>query len=961
MSPLTLLGTAIAAPVTTGVAGLLLPRAAIRARVALSLAGPVVSLLCLGLFIHRMGVDSPALSLAWMPGLQLNVGLHADRLGLFFALLVSGIGLLITLYARAYFGPDQDNLYRFYPSLHLFMTAMIGVALADNLVLLLLFWEMTSISSFLLIGWERDDPAAVKKAMQAFIVTGMGGLALMAGLILMGSHTGLWSFSALAHAAHAHAIEPGPMLTAAFVLMFVGAAAKSAQWPLHFWLPGAMAAPTPVSAYLHSATMVKAGVYLTGRLWPIFVGVGGFELWPALIIPIGAITMVYGAFVALQKWDLKQIFAYTTVSQLGLLMTMYGLSWLRVGHGEHGELNAMWDVTQILNHALYKAPLFILAGAIGHVAATRELPELRGLLYRGRTERILTVLLLLAAYALAAGPLTLSFTAKEFFFYQLWHAYEATHSLVFGALLLAGIATGMFNVAIFIRLARVLCSRAGNERHGPTEDEAYDSEGEENINKLAGLPADTNLTLQQMASRQHGEKVEVQSLADAHGATPMDSHGVPLHTPGPAHAHAAGHGHGAHPHEGGLWPAFLWIPGLVIVAFQYISGIIPGAHAYLFGWLERPESLTYHFDAVSKFPMTWDALHHPSVPLAMSGICIVLGVTLGFAQVFRKVWSDPHDGLYPGFYTLATRGGGRVFGLLQTGHASYYIALVSLAIVFAFLWGIGFNLLVLVDLPADAWSSAVGELGTFPDMIPGYLWITLVCVTTLLMPVVKDRPSRVLVLGACGFSVTGIYYIYQAPDLALTQISIEIISLILFLLVLSLLPREKAGPNRWVLSRALLSCAVGLVMAWLTLASALTPQPWMSPTFYKEGGGRFANLGEFFLRNSHHGVDTLYVPLDQVYGGVVDRGEQHRDGFGSSHELHPENPPSATLHKGGGGNNVVNVILVDGRGFDTMGEITVLGLAAIGVWLLLKRHLPPEARPKRKKQPTRPVAQKVVT
>ena len=869
MDPVWLLTLAIFSPVLCGAASLVVPRSVIGLRVALAAAGPILALSLLGSFVSQHGVEAGVVATPWMSTLRLDLQFNPDRLGLFFTFLVSGIGLLIVLYARGYFGPDRDSLFRFYPTLLLFMTAMLGVALSDSFMLMLLFWEMTSISSFLLIGWERDDEHAVKLAMQAFITTGAGGLAMMGGLILMGVHTGHWSFSELRFFG-----APSDAVTAAaFVLIFVGAAAKSAQFPLHFWLPGAMAAPTPVSAYLHSATMVKAGVYLVGRLWPILAAT--LPIWPKLIIPLGAVTMLYGAFIAIQKSDLKKIFAYTTVSQLGLLMCMYGLAAFTYGghggheaHGEHAataEPNVIWDVTQILNHALYKAPLFILAGAIGHIAS-RQIGELKGFFYRGKTERIMTVVLLLAAYALAAGPLTVSFTAKEFFFYQIWHGYESTHSLWFFPLIAAGVLTGMFNVAIFIRLARTLLAKDTGNGH----DEA--------------------------------------------------SHG--------AHGHASG-GHGDHEHETGLWPAFLWIPGAVIVAFQYIGGIVPGAFEAMFGWLE-PSKI--YFD---HFPLTWDA--HLGVPLFMSLAAVGLGVGLGFAPVLTKIYNDPFDRTYPGFYVLATQRGGRVFRLIQTGHAGHYIGFVCATMVALFVWSIlkpiGFN---FSELPA--WpSEARFETERAGELFHGVILAALACFASILLPLVRDRASRVLILGTAGFSVTAMYYLYRAPDLALTQISIEIVSLILFLLVLSLLPKEQPPERGHVVPRVTLAVTVGGVMFWLTLTSSVGTTPTMP--YLSHEGQPFENLGEFFLRNSHHGVDTEHLHAEQIVGGVVARashGEtEEAHGDGAHNEAAEE---EVMLHHGGGGDNVVNVILVDFRGFDTMGEITVLGLAAMGVWTLLRRR-----------------------
>jgi len=859
MEPVGLLILAIFAPLLCGAATLLLPRQQIGLRVAIAAAGPLLALLFLFNQIAVHGFHG-VYFVSWMPAFHLDLALQADHLGLFFALLVSGIGLLIVLYARAYFGPDADSLYRFYPMLNLFMTAMLGVALADSFMLLLLFWEMTSISSFLLIGWERDKPHAVQLAMQAFITTAAGGLAMMGGLIMLGIHTDAWTFSALYEARGT--LQADALTIASFVLIFVGAAAKSAQFPFHFWLPGAMAAPTPVSAYLHSATMVKAGVYLVGRMWPIFTAVAGFTVWPALIIPLGAITMVYGAFVALQQDDLKKIFAYTTVSQLGLLMTMYGLSAFEY----HDQPNLIWDVTQILNHALYKAPLFILAGAIGHVAS-RKLSELGGFYHRGRTEKIMTIVLLLAGYALAAGPGTVSFTAKEFFFYQIHHAYEASHSLWLLPLYVAGIATGMFNVAIFIRLFLQFTKRQGAEH---------------------------------------------------------------------AHAHDA-HGHDNHHHETGLWPAFLWIPGAVIVAFQYIGGVIPYACDFLFAGID-PSVDNYHFHTLlhQHFPMFWDALLHPGVPLGMSIIAIGLGAWLGISTYLRSIYNDPADKLYPGFYAGVTKTlGPRAFGAVQTGHLGWYVYAVSLSLVLLFGWSVrdgGWAFL------ASGIENASFE--PFVNLMPGVLLTILICLTSILMPIVRRRTDRVLVLGTVGFSVTILYYLYKAPDLALTQLSIEIVSLILFLLVLSLLPDEQPQRSRYLPQRIGVSVLVGLVMFWLTLSAATATRPQMPYAYaaMKDGvveRGNYDYLGQFFLRNSHYGDDLLQ------WGNPVGSGVVERPGlkeYATEHGTELADPDAVAVHKGGGGDNVVNVILVDFRGFDTMGEIAVLGLAALGVWTLLRRR-----------------------
>ncbi len=832
-----LIFAAVFAPVVAGAATLLIPRSWVSLRVGLALLGPLGAIGLLGTYLRRFGLEHPAVSLEWMPQLQLNLGFHADRLGIFFALLVSGIGLLITAYGRAYFGANADDLYRFFPSLHLFMTAMLGMVLADSMLLMLCFWELTSISSYLLIGWDREDPRAVKSAMQAFIVTGAGGLALLAGLVVLGTASGAWSFSALVERGMG-GLSAGT-LAAAFVLIYIGAAAKSAQWPLHSWLPAAMAAPTPVSAYLHSATMVKAGVYLMGRLWPVMAAALP-GLWPGLIIAIGSITMVLGAYVALRRDELKQIFAYTTVSQLGLLMTMYGLSAFQ----HDGSANILWDLTQILNHALYKAPLFILAGAIGHSLHAKRLSELGGLLRRGGTPALLGILLLLAAYALGAGPLTLSFTAKELFLYQVWHGLQASPSIWMGGVAAAAVATGMFNVAIFVRIAQVVLARS---------------------------------------------------------AEPIEE---PDHRP---------------PHRS-AWGPILWLPAAILLLGQYGFGLIPGAYAWTMGGLERPSSLNPPFDSAGSFPLTWDAIGHPGVPLYLSALAIGLGLLLGFSRWGKPVIADWHDRLFPAFYAMVVGGGARVFGLFQPGYLPTYVL---------------FSVVVLIGLLA--WSmirlGAIG--GSFSnesllsrDLLAGWLLTGLMCLAAILMTIVRLRVARVLLLGVAGAAAAAIFYQYQAPDLALTQISIEVVSLILFLLVLALLPEQPDRRRSNVAGRLMISSAAAAIIFLLTLGASQNP-----------GIGR---LGEYFLRNAYHGRDSLNVPMSQRTGGLVDRGADHPFSFGTHPQpLRPADPDAtAQLHKGGGGGNVVNVILVDFRALDTLGEITVLALAALGVWTLLRGQKP---------------------
>ncbi len=826
-----LLLIAVIAPVISGLATLWLPRRAVTARTLLTATGTLVSFvvfLCVmrdgGASWERVAAE-PGDGIPWVPSLHLNLAFITDGLGGFFALLVSGIGVMIVLYARGYFGRDEDSLYRFYPTLGFFTTAMLGIVVSDYTVLTLLFWEMTSISSFLLIGWDRYDKKAVKLAMQAFFTTGLGGMGLFGGLIWLGFETDIWRWSDLYQVgvADLHEVLNRPDLIGALLLMFFGAMTKSAQFPWHYWLPGAMAAPTPVSAFLHSATMVKAGVFLMGRLFPVFGGaavghdvVTGANLLPWLLIPFGAVTMLWGALVAIRKHDLKQIFAYTTVSQLGLLMTMYGLGCLPYAHDGHTALAIDFDITQIANHAFYKAPLFIIAGALGHVAS-RQLPELLGAF---KEHKAMCITLLLAGYALAAGPGTISFQAKELFLYAIYHATDALGPWAW-VLMAATIATAVCNVAIFIRL----------------------------FTTVLGLPGG------------------MKPAADEH------------------HDHHA-HGHDDHAHEHGFWAALIWVPGLLIVSLQYVGGLATPVWNMVFLPLETN---VFYSGFKGQVPALWQIKF--GVPLVASGLAIVGGVMLGYSRFFRNTFSDPCDKIYPLLYRLCVDGGRQAFMTIQTGSMRFYTACVVIALTIAFASSVYVDPRMLTMLQV-----AAEDFWGLRYFYPGYVIGLLVCVTALCLPLSQSRVMRVLLLGSCGFSVVGMFLVYQAPDLALTQVLFEIISVVLFMLVLQMLPKQDSHRHTGKVWRIALAGCAGLAIGWMTVVAA--PLPIDAERFPELVTQRMPYLGEFFANHSYQGSELT-------------------DG------------------RGGGGSNIVNVILVDFRGVDTLGEITVLALAALGVWALI--------------------------
>ncbi|MDX5348611.1 MAG: putative monovalent cation/H+ antiporter subunit A [Hymenobacteraceae bacterium] len=366
--------------------------------------------------------QAEALRYSWVPQLNINFYFVLDGLSLLFALLISGFGFLIILYA-GYYMKNDAHAGRFYLYLLLFMSAMLGVVLADNLLLLFVFWELTSLSSYLLIGFKNNSETARNAALQALLVTGLGGLCLMAGFILLGLNTGSFNLSDIILTGN-H-FQQHPLYQPVLLLILLGAFTKSAQFPFHFWLPNAMAAPTPVSAYLHSATMVKAGIYLLARLNPVL---GHTPEWQVILLAIGGITMLLGAFLAIHQYDLKAMLAYSTISSLGMLVLLLGL-------GTTYAIKA--TVIFLLGHALYKGALFLIAGSIDKATGTRDIRELGGL---WRKMPVIAVASFLACLSMAGVIPFFGFIAKETL-YQAALDAPVYATLLIAAVLLANVLT----------------------------------------------------------------------------------------------------------------------------------------------------------------------------------------------------------------------------------------------------------------------------------------------------------------------------------------------------------------------------------------------------------------------------------------------------------------------------------------------------------------------------------------
>ena len=719
----------------------------------------------------------------WMPSLGLNFTLMLDGLGFFFALLILGIGLLIIAYARQYLSRD-DNMGEFFTYLLLFQGAMVGIVLSDNILLLLIFWELTSLSSFLLIGYWKHLPEGRQGARMALTVTGMGGLAMIGGMLILGQVVGSYDLSVILQ--NREIIQADPLYVPALVLILLGCFTKSAQFPFHFWLPHAMAAPTPVSAYLHSATMVKAGIFLMARMWPVL---SGTPEWFMIVTTAGLVTMVLGAVIALFKHDLKALLAFSTVSHLGLITMLLGTG---------TAFGAMAAVFHILNHATFKAALFMSAGIIDHGAHTRDIRRLGGL----RSLMPVTfVIVTLAALSMAGIPLLNGFLSKEMML------EEANHTALFDVpWLVPALATfgSLFSAAYCFRLI-------GHVFFGPVRDDY------------------------------------------------------------PAKPHDPG---------AGLWlaPAILIVPVVVIGVAPFLAEpfVKLVTASVLGGAAEVP---TAHFK-----------IWHGLVPALFMSIIAVVGGLLMLA-IFKpalRLWeTTPRPEakvIYDAIVETAARLAQKLILPLHNGAFTRYAAIGTITIVVAgfYAWTTG-----TVGAPTRAMQTAG------PVLIAG--WLMLVAATAGMVFMHRNRFLSLILMGIVGLMVSIGFVFLSAPDLAMTQFTVEVVTIILMLLALNFLPNRT--PVESSVLRRMRDAGVAIAGGLATFALAY----------------------HYLLR------DAVGVPISEFH--------------------------LANSYKGGGGTNVVNVILVDFRGFDTFGEIIVLGIAALLIYALTETLLsgPVRARLLRRK------------
>ncbi len=708
----------------------------------------------------------------WLPQVGINLSFRLDALGLIFALLITGIGTLIYIYAYYYLSP-KNSLSKLYALLMLFMAAMLGISLSNNLIILLVFWELTSISSFLLVGYWNNYDAAQRGARMALTITGMGGLAMLGGFILLGQITGTYQIDQILKMGDL--IQTSPLFVPVLLLVLLGAFTKSAQFPFHFWLPNAMAAPTPVSAYLHSATMVKAGIFLLARLLPIFVG---SALFHNIVTTIGLFTLCMAAFFAIFKEDLKGLLAYSTISHLGLIISLLGIG---------SPLAVAAAIFHIINHATFKAALFMIAGIIDHETQTRDLRKLSGIWQLLPFTGTLTMI---TAASMAGVPLTNGFLSKEMFFTELL-ANLSGASVVFAAIVAT--LAGLFAVAYSVRLV-----------HGVFFDGDV---GKDVPNKQAHEPA--------LGMR---------------------------------------------------------APAILLATLCILVGLIPGI-------LVEPivNAGTAASTQIADFHGAHLALWHGfNLPLLMSAIALFGGVIFYFSLAkggkIREIDLDPILGklqgkiLFEDFLKNLLKFSRKIKQKTETGSLQDYIAII---LVFSVA-------VVATPLLNQGLGTGTRELTQAP-MIAIVLWLLLFSSCWMMLWFHHERIKAVLISGAIGLVVTMVFVCLSAPDLALTQITVDVVTTVLLLMSLSLLPQltpyESKKGQRY--RDAVIAIVAGVGIGWIT---------WL------------------MLTRDHNSLSWFYIQQALPLGG---------------------------------GSNVVNVILVDFRGFDTFGEITVLGIAAIGALCLM--------------------------
>lgn len=733
-------------------------------------------------------------TLRWIPSLGINFTVYLDGLSLLFALLITGIGMLVVFYSVFYMDKNKEAIHRFYVYLLLFMGAMLGVVLSDNVMVLYGFWELTSVSSFLLIAFWHTRDRSRYGALKSMLITVFGGLAMFTGFLMLSIMAN--SMSVREIIANSSEMTSHGLFIPAMILILLGAFTKSAQFPFHIWLPDAMEAPTPVSAYLHSATMVKAGLYLVARFSPVFAGQAE---WFWIVTAVGLTTLIYGSIRAIKQTDLKALLAFSTISQLGLIMSLLGLGSAAAFYSGNPDSLIYTKATtaaifHLINHATFKGALFMVVGIVDHETGTRDIRKLGGLM---SLMPITFTIAAIGAFSMAGLPPFNGFLSKEMFFTAVLHATEMNFWNAETWSVLIPVVAWVASVFTFL-YSMILVFKTFTGKFQPNK-----------LNKK--------------------------------------------------------------PHEA---PLGMLIPPVILASLVVLFGLFPNILSYS---LIEPAMAAIMPDMLTpgdKFLVKIEFWHGWTTEIFMTIGIIILGtilyklygkVSLLNRPLFNRItFNRAYD---RGLSTLE-RGGHKITGTYMTGSIRHYVIYI-----FAFMIALlGYAIVYTGGIKID--TSNFAPVSFYEAIV-----IVVLVVSVLALLFVRTRLVAIILTGMSGYMVTLFFVIFRAPDLALTQMIVETVSVMLFLLCFYHLPKLKKEKVKlsfkW--TNALISAGVGIVMTLIALGAS--------------SGRMFEPISDFFIKGSK--------------------------------EL-------------AGGKNVVNVILVDFRGFDTMLEITVLCVAALAIYAMIK-------------------------
>lgn len=732
-------------------------------------------------------------TLPWIPTLDIGMTSYVDGLGLLFGLLISGVGTLVIIYSVFYMSKEREALHNFYVYLLMFMGAMLGVVFSDHLLVFYGFWELTSVSSFLLISYWYERKSSRQGALKAMLITVLGGFGLLAGFIMLITMTDTYSIREMI--ANLEIIQGHALFIPAMLCILLGAFTKSAQFPFGIWLPDAMEAPTPVSSYLHSATMVKAGLYLVARMTPIF---GGSSVWFWLVAGIGLITLLYGSLTALRQTDLKALLAYSTISQLGLIMCLLGVGSLAVYFGP-GESGGVFTVAtfaalfHLFNHSTFKGSLFMVVGIIDHETGRRDIRYLGGLM---QVMPVTFTIALIGGLSMAGLPPFNGFLSKEMFFAAVNDVAEA----------------GVFGLGHIGLLFPIIAWVAS---------------------------IFTFVYCMIFIFKTFGGRFRPERLTRKVHEAPFGMLVSPI------------------------------ILGLLVILIFFFPNVLG---KYI---LAPALTSVLPMMTVTPYELKISAWHGLNMELLMTIGVIVVGFLLfkTTKKWIQAVRNYPQGLTLNRLYNQGLTGTEKLSASLtdryMTGSLRHYLIYVFsffvILLLGSLLWFHGLQFDFSKDAPISMFDA-------------GLVIAMIIAAFTVLLA--GNRIVAIVALGALGYMVSMFFVIFRAPDLALTQMVVETVTTVLFLLCFYHLPKLKKSIERipFKLTNLVISVAMGLTVTLVALAA-----------------------------NGH----KLFEPITSF--------------FENAYEL-------------AGAKNIVNAILVDFRGFDTMLEISVLAIAGLGVYILVHQR-----------------------